>query len=72
MKKIIAELWKDDEYYLKVIEARPKTLSPDQVKKIRELASKDWLVAEIVKEVGALNEIQVKNVLAGKTYKRIQ
>jgi len=66
----IAELWKDDEYYLKVIEARPKTLSPDQVKKIRELASMGRSVIEIVEEVGALNAIQVKNVIRGKTYTR--
>jgi hypothetical protein len=68
----IAELWKDDEHYLKVIGARPKTLTPDQVKKIRELASKDWSVTNIAQEVGALNELQVKNVIAGRTYKRMQ
>ena len=68
----IAELWKDDEFYLKVIEARPKTLSPDQVRKIRVLASMEWSVAKIAEEVGALNELQVKNVIAGRTYRRIQ
>ena len=68
----IAELWKDDDYYLKVIEARPKTLSVDQVRKIRELASMGRSVAEIAEEVDALNEIQVKNVIKGKYYKRIQ
>jgi hypothetical protein len=68
----IAELWKDDEYYLKIIEARPKTLSPDQVRKIRELARMDWPVAKITGEVGALNDQQVKNVITGRTYSRIK
>ncbi|MBD3352733.1 MAG: hypothetical protein GF364_14695 [Candidatus Lokiarchaeota archaeon] len=67
----ISELWKDNDYYLKVIEARPKTLSADQVKKIRKLNAEGMTAAEIVDEVKALNLIQVKNVLAGKTYMRI-
>jgi hypothetical protein len=68
----ISELWKDDEFYLKVIEARPKTLSPEQVRKIRELGDRGMLADEIVDEVEALNIIQVKNVLAGRTYQRIE
>ena len=68
----IAELWKDDEYYLKIIEARPKTLSPAQVRKIREMARMGWPVAKIKEEVGALNDRQVKNVIAGNTYSRIK
>jgi hypothetical protein len=68
----IAELWKDDEYYLKVIEARPKTLSPDQVREIRRLAGQNRTIVQIVEEVGALNETQVKNVIAGNTYTRIK
>ena len=68
----ISELWKDDEFYLKIIESRSKTLSPEQVKKIRELNEKGLLADEIVDEVEALNIIQVKNVLSGRTYKRIE
>ena len=68
----IAELWKDDGFYLRVIGARPKTLSPDQVRKIRELHGMGWSVTEIREEVGALNYEQVKNVIAGRTYRRIQ
>ncbi len=67
----IAELWKDDDFYLKVIEARSKTLSADQVRKIRELASMGRSVTEIAEEVDALNELQVKNVIAGRYYGRI-
>jgi hypothetical protein len=67
----IAELWKDDEYYLKVIGARQKTLMPSQVRKIREYNKMGWSVERIAEAVGALNEIQVKNVISGKTYRRI-
>lgn len=65
------ELWKTDEHYLKVIAARDNTLTPDQVRKIRELGKSGYSAARIKREVDALNEQQVKNVLAGRTYKRI-
>ena len=68
----IAELWKDDEFYLKVMKARPKTLSPDQVRKIRKLADLGQTDTEIVKEVGAIDERQVRDVISGKYYGRIQ
>jgi hypothetical protein len=68
----ISKLWEDDEYYLKVIEARPKTLSIDQVRRIRELYRFGRSVSEIVTEVGALNETQVKSVIMGKTYTRVR
>jgi hypothetical protein len=67
----IAELWKDDEFYLKNIEAKEKNLSADQVRKIRELDRIGWSVTEIKKEVGALNETQVKRVITRRTYNRI-
>ena len=67
----MSELWEDDDFYLRVIEARDKTLSPDQVRQIRTLAEMGRSISQITKEVNALNEIQVKNVLAGKTYRRI-
>lgn len=67
----ISDLWKDDEFYLKVMQSRKKTLSPDQVKMIRKLDKDGWDTDKIVKEVGALNETQVKNVISGRTYKRI-
>lgn len=67
----ISELWKDDDFYLRVMAAREKTLSPDQVKQIRTLAAFGWDEAKITDEVEALNELQVRNVLKGKTYKRV-
>ena len=68
----MADLWKDDEFYLKVIKARQKTLSPDQVRKIRELAQLGQTDTEIVKEVGAIDERQVRDVISGKYYGRIK
>lgn len=66
----IAALWQDDDFYARIMEARAKTLSLDQVKRIRALAAKGITVKEITKEVRALNELQVKNVIIGKTYTR--
>jgi hypothetical protein len=68
----ITELWKDDEFYLKVLAGSAKKLSPEQVRKIRELGKSGIPAAEIVDEVDALNILQVKRVLAGSTYNRIK
>lgn len=67
----ISELWKDDEFYLRIMESRDKTLSPEQVRKIRKLAEMNWCPGKIAEEVDALNELQVRNVLKGKTYTRV-
>jgi len=66
----ITELWKDDEFYIKVIEARSKTLSQDQVKRIRVLFGLGLSITKIAKEVNALDEGQIKRVIEGKTYNR--
>lgn len=67
----MSEFWKDDEYYLKVIGSREDTLTPDQVRRIRVLAQSGFSVAEITRNVDALNERQVKDVLANRTYTRV-
>lgn len=67
----IAELWKSDDFYLKVIEAKEKTLSSEQVKQIRLLHAQGWPLPQIVDEVEALNNEQVRRVIAGKTYRRM-
>ena len=66
----IAECWKDPEHYGKVIGAREKSLSVEQVHRIRELKQEGWAVKDIVKEVGALNAPQVYGVLRGDTYNK--
>ncbi|MFT4563812.1 MAG: hypothetical protein ACI9BW_003572 [Gammaproteobacteria bacterium] len=38
---------------------------------IRRLAAERKSIEAIAKTVGALNETQVKNVIAGRTYRRI-
>ena len=67
----ISELWKNDDFYLRVIESKEKNLSADQVRSIRKLNDMGWPADEIAKEINALDVDQVKRVLAGKTYKRI-
>ena len=67
----MAELWKDDNHYLKVNAAIPKRLSAPQVRRIRELAAEGSSVEDITKAVDALNETQVKNVISGRSYGRI-
>jgi len=66
----ISKLWETDEYYSSIIKARPKSLSPEQVSQIRELDRSGWTVKAIVSEVDALNEVQVKRVIAGDTYNK--
>lgn len=67
----ISELWEDDDYYLRVVGSREKALSANQVRRIRKLHEMGWTVSAITKEVNALNDTQVKNVIKGMTYKRI-
>jgi hypothetical protein len=68
----IRALWENDDFYLKVIAARPKNLTPSQVYRIRELHADGWSPEEITEEVAALNVGQVKRVISGKAYSRIK
>ncbi|MEO1035249.1 MAG: hypothetical protein AAFX44_06775 [Pseudomonadota bacterium] len=68
----IAELWKDDDHYLRVNDANPKRLSASQVLEIRRLAAGGHSPEEITNTVGALNVVQVRNVIVGKTYRRVR
>lgn len=68
----ISELWKDDDFYLKNIQARKKSLSTEQVRKIRDMVIQGKGSKQIYIEVKAFNERQVKNVIQGKTYRRIK
>ena len=67
----VSELWKNDEYCQRVIEAREKTLSAEQVRKARTLSKEGWAIPEITAEIDALNELQVKRAINRKTYKHI-
>lgn len=68
----LAELWRDDDFYLKVLAGRSDVLTPGQVLTIRDLADKGRTAQQIFEVVGARNVEQVQRVLAGKTYTRIQ
>jgi hypothetical protein len=67
----IAELWQHEEHYLKVNESHPKRLSAAQVRRIRAMAEDGASIAAIAEAVGALNQTQVKNIIAGRTYRRV-
>jgi len=64
-------LWRDDEFYLKVLAGRDDVLTPAQVVAIRRLAAEGKDERLIFEIVGARNADQVKRVLTGKTYRRV-
>lgn len=68
---LIAGLWEDDAYYERVIQGRSNTLSKDQVRRIRYLASLGWDADRICAETGARNVDQVRRVMVKKTYVRM-
>ncbi len=68
---LLANLWRDDEFYLKVLAGRDDVLTPAQVVAIRQLAAEGKDERLIFEIVGARNVDQVKRVLNGKTYRRV-
>jgi hypothetical protein len=68
---LLAKLWRDDQFYLKVLAGRNDVLTPAQVVAIRQMAGEGKDERMIFETVGARNIDQVKRVLAGKTYKLI-
>ena len=68
----VAEQWNDPEYAMKVICGPEGRLSVDQVMLIRSLGQGGVTADEIMARVGAKNADQVRRVLAGKSYTRIQ
>ena len=68
---LISQLWNNPEYAEQVICGAEGRLSPDQVRRIRELNATGIPVEKIVDLVGAKNLLQVERVLSGVTYSRI-
>lgn len=68
---LISELWKNEDYAQKVICGAEGRLSVQQIREIRRLNALGIPIEKIVHLVNALNERQVKGVLAGNTYSRI-
>lgn len=67
-----AEKWNDPKYAEAVICGRENRLGADQVREIRYLAALGGSPEEIRKQVGAIDELQIDRVLAGRTYSRIK
>ncbi|HDR9104524.1 TPA: hypothetical protein QDB04_001341 [Burkholderia vietnamiensis] len=68
----VSAAWNDPSYAEAVICGRDNRLSADQVREIRYLAATGWDVAAITQRVEALNDDQIRRVLAGRTYARIR
>lgn len=67
----VAEKWQDNDWAIAQICGRDGRLSVDQVRAIRQLA-KEYSAEEIFARIGAKNVAQVKRVIEGKTYARIE
>lgn len=67
----VAEKWRDNDWAVAQICGRNGRLSVEQVRAIRQLA-KEYSAEEIFARIGAKNVAQVKRVIEGKTYSRIE
>lgn len=68
----VAESWKDPEYAQAVICGAENRLSVDQVLAIRAMGQAGAAAEVIAPRVGAASVEQVRKVLIGKTYERVQ
>lgn len=68
----VSDRWEKDEYYEKVILSRQNTLSRDQVLAIRKYGGEWGFSTELIASLTGANDRQVKDVLSGKYYSRIQ
>ena len=68
----VAAAWDDPAYAEAVICGRENRLSAPQVRQIRYLAAVGHNLESIKASVGALNDGQIRRVLAGRTYSRIK
>ncbi len=67
----VAEKWRDNDWAVAQICGRDGRLSVEQVRSIRQLA-KEYSAEEIFERIGAKNVAQVKRVIDGKTYSRVE
>ena len=68
----VADSWEEDDYYEKVILSRQNTLSRDQVLAIRKYGGEWGFSTELIASLTSANERQIRDVLSGKHYSRIQ
>lgn len=69
---LVSQLWKNQQYAELVICGPEGRLSPNQVRRVREMGSQGISAESIVALVGAKDVLQVERVLSGHTYARIQ
>ena len=72
LNPLLAAHWNDDDYAEKIICGPEGRLKPDQIAQARMLNFLGRDVPEIRSVVGAKNERQISNLLAGRTYSRIK
>jgi hypothetical protein len=68
---LLASMWTDDEFAVKVICGPEGRMKPEQIKLARFLHSLGKPVDDIAREVSAKNVEQVARMLRGSTYSRI-
>lgn len=68
---MIEKLWLDDRYYKRVIGNRENTFSANELLVIREMATHGHDAKSIGNKLGILSLTRLKNILSGKTYKRM-
>ena len=66
----VSEKWRDNDWAVAQICGRDDRLSVEQVRAIRKLAE-EYSSEEIFAQIGARNVTQVKRVIEGKTYARV-
>lgn len=71
LNPMIKQLWLDDRYYAKVIGNRSNTISNADLIKIRSLGEEGYNVKYISENLNNLDMRRIRNVLTGKTYKRM-
>ena len=68
----VAEKWKEDRFYERVVLSRSNTLSREQVQQIRKFGL-DWnFKPEVISRLSGASLRQVRDVLSGKYYSRVQ
>ncbi len=68
----VAEKWENDEFYEQIILNRSNTLTKEQVLDIRKYANEWHVSIDIIASLTGANTRQIRDVLSGKYYSRIQ
>jgi hypothetical protein len=69
---LLATLWLDDDYAMKIICGPDGRLKPNQIAQARLLSALGRALPDITTAVGAKSESQILRLLRGKTYTRIK